>query len=460
MNNKSRRHFLKSSAIVGVGFFGLKSCISATKVSNAGAPMAQGYGALMPDAKGILNLPKGFSYKIISTVGDKMDDGLFLPGKPDGMAAFPASAGKTLLVRNHEVSFGDTANGAFGLKNELLDQVKSKIYEYGSGKYPGLGGTSTALYNNVTGEIEQTYLSLAGTVRNCAGGATPWGSWLTCEEDVTTIQGPLEKDHGYVFEIPATEKIGLVDPTPIIAMGRFNHEAVAIDPKSDVVYLTEDRSDGVFYRYLPNAGQNLHQGGKLQVLKVRGETGFDTRNWNTFGDKIAINQSFDCDWIDIDNVEAPDDDLRFRAYYDLGAARFARGEGIWYGNDGVYFTCTNGGDAKIGQVWKYTPSEMEGQTGEKDNPGKLTLFVEPNDSSIMKSCDNLTVADWGDVVIAEDDPHPFLLGVKPDGSIYKIAENVGYQSEFAGVCFSPDGSTLFVNIQGPGLTIAITGPWT
>ena len=467
MISKSRRQFIKSSAAVSLGFIGLQSCINSNnavkEVGNTFSPPAKSsfYGPLLDDPKGIMKLPKGFSYKIISQVGETMSDGLLTPGKPDGMAAFAAPNGKVMLVCNHEISFGDVDNSAFGKKNELLSKIdKENFYDYGKGEYPALGGTTNLLYNPASGKVEQSFMSLMGTVRNCAGGLTPWNTWLTCEEDVSTIGGPIEKNHGYVFEVSAGTDMKVAQPIPIKAMGRFNHEAVAIDPKTQIAYLTEDRSDGLFYRYLPNAGKDYHKGGKLQVLKFVEEESADTRNWNTFGKrKMEPGINHKVEWVNIDYVEAPEDDLRYRGFENLKAARFARGEGIWYGNNSVYFACTNGGSARVGQIWQYTPSPNEGQSTEKDNPGVVSLFVEPNDAAILNSADNLTVAPWGDVITAEDTEHPFLVGICPKGELYKLAENVGYNSEFAGVCFSPDGNTLFVNIQHTGLTMAITGPW-
>ena len=132
---------------------------------------------------------------------------------------------------------------------------------------------------------------------------------------------------------------------------------------------------------------------------------------------------------------------------------------MWYGKNEVYFACTNGGPISAGQVFRYIPGQYEGQSGEKSAPGKLELFVESEDRDILKNCDNLTVSPWGDVVMCEDHPHPFIVGVTAKGELYKLGENVGYESEFAGGVFSPDGSIYFVNIQGPGLTLAIRGPW-
>jgi len=269
----------------------------------------------------------------------------------------------------------------------------------------------------------------------------------------------LEKNHGYNFEVPATAKVHLTDPVPITDMGRFNHEAVCVDPQSGIVYQTEDRSDGLIYRYLPNSRGRLHDGGRLQVLVLKDKDRQDTRNWKA-PYHIETNVEYATEWLDIDGIDSPDDDLRHRGK-DMGAAVFARGEGMWFGDNELYFACTNGGRKKNGQVFRYQPSEKEGQPGEKEVPGKLTLFIEPNNTDLVQSCDNVTVAPNGHLILCEDrsTPPPRIVGVSTEGKLYHVAKNVGYRSEFAGACFSPDGSTLFVNIQGPGLTLAIKGLW-
>src|SRR5690606_4636920 len=280
---RSRRDFVKVSTMATLGFMGLNRWVQTP--AHAASPAGAGYGPLLKDPEGILNLPKGFSYKIISRKGDKMSDGLFLPGAPDGMAAFAGKNGRVIVVRNHENSPDRFENGAFGEKNELLSTIApNKFYDYGNSKAPSLGGTSTFVYDPRAGRIETQYLSLAGTARNCAGGPTPWNSWLTCEEATFRIgayEGSAEKDHGYVFEVPASEKVGLADPLPIIAMGRFNHEAVAVDPRTGIVYLTEDRGDSLIYRFVPKTPGKLLDGGKLQALAIAGEKSFDTRNWES-----------------------------------------------------------------------------------------------------------------------------------------------------------------------------------
>ncbi len=448
-----------------LGFMGLYQFASLplqAAAQNRLAPSA-GYGPLVNDPKGILNLPKGFSYKVISTRGDKMTDGFLVPGKADGMGTFAGPNGKTIIIRNHENSPDTFIEGPFGLKNELLPKGKaSSFYDFGKGNLPGLGGTTTLVYDPNKGIVEKEFLSLAGTSRNCAGGVTPWNSWLTCEE-TTAKAGAydyFEKDHGYVFEVPATDKVGLATPLPLKAMGRMNHEAVAVDPATSIVYLTEDRGDSLIYRFIPNEPGKLAKGGKLQALALREHKSWDTRNWETSkGPAFPVGQQHEVEWLDMDNVEtAPDDDLRLVGF-SKGAACFARGEGIWFGKNELYFACTNGGKAYTGQVFRYVPSPHEGKPDEKKQPGKLELFLEPNNKEILKYCDNLTIAPWGDVVMCEDDPHPFVVGVTPGGELYKLAENVGYKSELAGGVFSPTGETFFVNIQDPGITVAITGPW-
>jgi len=450
----NRRSFIRTSATISLGFLGLSRFSMAKTLTENEA----GYGPLLPDQDEIFNLPKGFSYRIISTIGNRMSDGLRVPGKPDGMATFKGEGNRTIIIRNHENVPNDFSSSAFGNNNELLSNVpKTKFYDYGRGKLPGTGGTTTLIYNHSTKKIEKEYLSLAGTIRNCAGGPTPWNSWITCEETVEKANDLLEQDHGYTFEVPALG--GLAQPTPIKGMGRFNHEAVAVDPKTGIVYLTEDDSEGLIYRYLPNTKGKLLNGGKLQALALLEQASFDTRNWKEPNAPVVPpKRLYTTHWIDMDNVESPDNDLRHRGYKN-GAARFARGEGMWYGNQEVYFACTNGGRTKSGQVFRYKPSPYEGTAREKEKPGTLELFAEPNDKSILKYCDNLTIAPWGDVVLCEDHDHPYLVGITPAGEYYKLGENIGYKSELAGVVFSPDGSTLFVNIQHAGLTLAIEGPW-
>lgn len=443
----SRRNFIKQSFAVSAGFSGLNLFLS--------MPSVAGAVTMNPVVEKWLELPEGFKAKIISKWGDKMSDGFFVPGHPDGMAAFDVK-GKVVLVRNHENSPGPTRYGPFGEDLSLLPKAdKSKFFDYGFGTTPGLGGTSTVIFNEEKQRVVSQFLTLIGTNRNCAGGLTPWNSWISCEEDTTLKSSQSEKNHGYNFEIPASGK-KLVDPLPLKEMGRFNHEAICIDPSTGIVYSTEDRSDSLVYRFLPKATGKLHQGGTLQALSIKGEKGFDSRNWEQSTCKVG--DALEVEWITLSDVDTDEDDLRLRGH-SQGAALFARGEGMWFGNREVYFACTNGGTTKSGQIFKYIPAASEGKTDENDAPGKLILFAEPNNTNILKYCDNLTVAPWGDVILVEDSKDAYIRGITPAGKIYNIGRNIGSDSELTGPCFSPSGKTLFLNIQMEGLTLAITGPW-
>ncbi len=465
----SRRHFLRLAGAVSLGFAGLRTAVAhgawrsiVDESSNAGA----GFGPLIPDPAGLLDLPTGFRYQVISRMGDEMSDGLLVPGQPDGMAAFPSPDGKTVLICNHEIEADWVAKGPFGPKNERLARVpREMFYDFGSGSHPCIAGTTRLIYDTRTRRLENQHLSLIGTIYNCAGGPTPWNSWLTCEETTQRGEAPYEQNHGYVFEVPALVS-GLSPARPIKEMGRYRHEAVAIDPRTGVVYLTEDRDDGLIYRFLPKNPRDLYAGGRLQMLVVRERRGLDTRNWRgedalPARDPVAVGRPLATDWIDCEEIDSPNDDLRARGWCS-GAARFARGEGMWFGRGCVFFACTTGGDKRCGQIWKYTPSPDEGASAESAKPGMLELFIEPNDPGLIENADNVTVAPWGDLIICEDGPSEskqYLVGATPAGELYKLARNAKDGGEFAGATFAPDGTTLFVNLQETGVTLAIDGPW-
>jgi secreted PhoX family phosphatase len=451
----SRRLFIKQSTLASLALISLANCTNKSKSPDVLPKKAP---SLVKDPEGYLDLPEGFSYKVISRSGNKMSDGLMVPGRPDGMGTFLDEMGRIVIIRNHENSTMPLIHSPFGVENELLSQIdRNKLYDSGKGVNPGLGGTSTIIYDEKSGTVVEEFLSLAGTYRNCAGGVTPWGSWLTCEEDVTKADGErILKDHGYVFEVSQNLK-GLAEPIPIKAMGRFNHEAVAVDPKSGCIYLTEDRHDGLLYRFIPNEKENLMAGGRLQALVVQDRRALDTRNWEA--PLVGKNEAMEVFWIDVEDVDAPEDDLRYRGFEE-GAARFARGEGIWMGKDELFFACTNGGPDMFGQVFKYTLSPEEGSTDEIKAPASLELYAQSNDKTVLHMCDNLTIAPWGDVLLCEDNGElNHIRGIDKEGSIYTLACNRSSESELAGLVFSPTGKTLFVNVQENGDTVAITGPW-
>jgi uncharacterized protein len=422
-----------------------------------------GYGPLQSDPARLLDLPKGFTYQAVSRAGEIMDDGFYAPDNFDGMGCFPAGDGKVALVRNHELSLGGWSRSA-GKETAMLQKRLASLPHFGRAADGRVlpGGTSTLIVDLATGHRETQFLSLTGTATNCAGGITPWGSWLTCEE--TNLAAPeSSQSHGWVFEVPSAQR-GLVAPQPLTAMGRYRHEAAAVDPKTGVVYLTEDRDDSLFYRFLPERPGELARGGQLQALAFAdSELPADSRNW--LGVEFAPRTNRPVRWIDMRNVESPQDDLRVRGHA-RGAVRFARGEGLHLatGANGArefYFTCTSGGAAKLGQIMRYTPSPHEGAAEETRQPGRLELFVESSDASVFEYGDNLTVTPQGHLIVCEDKTGGkvnHLRGVAPSGQIYTLAR-LNADTELAGGCFSPDGQVLFVNAYAPGITLAIRGPW-
>ena len=426
----------------------------------------EGYGPLVADPDGMLDLPRGFSYRILSQSGETMSDGLLVPGQFDGMGCFPLEGSQVALVRNHELKNSSRSHrhmGPGGYRQQRLHLLDaSKAYDTDRSGRVLPGGTTTLVYDMASGQVLRQHLSLAGTSTNCCGGHTPWGSWLTCEETVETpADADVMKEHGYVFEVPAAAT-GLVDPVPLKAMGRFDHEAVCIDPRTGIVYLTEDQGDGLFYRFIPKTPGKLAEGGRLQAMAFRGQPGADSSNHK---DRVwSVGDWKQVDWIDMDDVESPNDDLRRRGHA-AGAVLVARGEGIFWGDGELYLTATSGGPIERGQILRYVPSPAEGQAGERRRPGRVQLFVESADEKTMNMADNLCIAPWGHLVVCEDNYSPdirnHLKGVTPEGKVYTIGRNVFEgNSELCGAVFSPDGSTLFVNIQKPGITFAITGPWS
>ncbi|MAL08866.1 MAG: hypothetical protein CMF74_04265 [Maricaulis sp.] len=457
----SRRHFLRNAAATTTAFAGLAALAGCgpRRLRDVGGEL-EGYGPLYRDPGHLLDLPRGFSYQVISTEGEEMSDGLITPGDFDGMACFEREDGRIALIRNHELHPGQQDRSPFGPDNERLERIAaSRLYDRAPDGTPLHGGTTTLVLNPDTLAIERQFLSLGGTHNNCAGGPTPWGSWLTCEETTERAGERMRRDHGYVFEVPSSAN-ELVEAVPLRGLGRFRHEAAAIDPVRGIVYLTEDAyDDALFYRFLPDQPGELWRGGRLQALAIRGRPGFDTRNWSSRA--FAPGEWLDTEWIDIVDTDNPDGDMALR-HIAIGAAHFTRGEGAWFGEDEVYFTCTDGGSLHSGQIFRYVHD---------GSGGRIQLFHESDDTTIMDHCDNLTIAPWGDLIIAEDGPsEQYIRGVTPEGRVYTIARNAfavhseesddTSYSEFCGPCFSPDGSVLFLNVQSsPSRTLAIRGPW-
>jgi uncharacterized protein len=464
----NRRNFLSRTVqTTGVAFamqsFVARGTLAASSDGRGRGNRCDGdYGELVPTVsentgETLLALPEGFKYNVFGRTGSIMSDGRPTPPAHDGMAAFEThnddddcdndhhdhhdrghNHRKRLvtLVRNHEVS---SAPGV------ALDPTRS--YDPLSG-----GGTTTMIIDMETRLPVRDFLSLSGTHNNCAGGATPWGSWITCEENVEGIASGYGQPHGYVFDVSA-RSMEPVDPTPIKAMGRFVHEAIAVDPQTGIIYETEDRNPCGFYRFIPHRRKNLLAGGRLQMLAVNCHPNYDTRTGQMPFKPLHVT------WVDIDNPDpanAETDSLAvFKQGQAAGGAIFTRLEGAWYGDGSIFFISTNGGNARLGQVWKYRP---RGHSG-----GVLSLIFESPGVDVLDSPDNICVTPGGGLILCEDGGGiQYLRGLTQQGEIFNFALNVvpGFNTqEFAGATFSPDGETLFVNIQTPGITFAIWGPW-
>jgi secreted PhoX family phosphatase len=388
---------------------------------------------------------------------------------------YDAGGGTYRIVRNHELGEGnDIGPGRpTGLRSTAWDQ-KSR------------GCTTTMTVDN-DGNLLESFISLNGTNTNCSGTPTPWNTWLTCEETTVGVKSGLEKPHGYVFEVDPFADEPVVTK-PYKAMGRFLHEAAAVDPDTGVVYLTEDNGPDGFYRFVSDEFGNLKKG-TLQILKVKGQPGYNTVIGQTVGEILPAV------WITIadpDPADAEDDDdAVYRQGRTKGAARFLGGEGCTYRANGpdpgsCVFNSSDGGDAELGQIWQYTPTTDVGDLNEQ---GELVLLYESTDENAMQGPDNLCTSPSGAIIVAEDgDATNFLRALLPDNSLITIGENlvdvrIAYidssgivfdpdtpfddfnftagngRSEFAGCRFSPDGKFLFVNVQVPGITLAITGDW-
>lgn len=453
-----RRRFLESSgaylAGAAAGWILPKSFPPALKT-----PAGPGFGPLRKDPKGVLDLPAGFSYRIVSVAGKTMTDGFISPSLADGSAASAGPNGTTLLVHNHEFRVGHPDDlGPFGGTKRLWEKLdRRSIYDWRPDGTPCLGSVTTTVYDTKRRKTLGQHLSLAGTMTNCSGGPTPWGTWLSSEE---VFLGPGEAcsgRHGYTFEVPVSASPGLAVPVPLKAMGRFVKESAAVDPRTGIVYQTEDQVDGLFYRFLPAVPGRLAEGGRLQALTVADRPGFETNNWRTR--TIENGRAFEAAWVDLEDPDPDQDVLRLRGR-EKGAAVFAGGEGLLHRDGALLFACTNGGLRAKGQIWRYVPNSAEGTPRETDEPGRLELLAQPDDDGVLDHPDQLAAAPWGDLFICEDgDGDNFVVGLTPAGEFYRFARPATDPAEPSGACFSPDRTTLFLNDLPSGLTFAITGPW-
>ncbi|MFF9109779.1 MULTISPECIES: PhoX family protein [unclassified Streptomyces] len=450
----TRRQVLARASALGAGI----AFTGALSELFAGTAAAQnlghsGYGPLVPDPHGLLDLPEGFRYTVLSREGDPLRSGEGpVPSHHDGMAAFAGRGGRTHLVRNHE--------------NRATARIPVPTVEGITYDPAGKGGC-TALALDSRNRVLAEHVAIAGTAVNCAGGRTPWGTWLTCEEteDKAGTNG-YAKDHGFIFEVHPTDphRTGAV---PLTAMGRFQHEAIAIDPGTGIVYETEDaflKPFGLFYRFLPERPLggvgSLRAGGRLQAMRVPGVPDLSTIQ--------ETGTSFDhVEWVDVPDPLAASTPTRLQDYGRGGITHAQKLEGCYWGGAGVYFVSSFARSADgsaadhYGQIWRYDPRRR-----------RLTLVVVFGpDTDVQlpgESPDNICLAPSGGLMVCEDgNGAQHVFGVTRKGEVYAMArgrQNIGTAEqpewgEFAGVTFSPDGDTMYVNCYTPGTTFAVTGPW-
>ena len=456
-----RRQLLYRLAQAGLGaslplgsLLGLVGC----RAQRPARPAPLGYGPLAPvrdevSGEFLLRLPAGFRYRSLGWTGTALRDGSITPSAHDGMGIVAAQGARLTLVRNHELT---TTSGAFGPDWLRYDPAAS-------------AGAIAFEFDTKTGVAGDFRAVLTGTMQNCSGGITPWGTWLSCEElvfdpelgldDLGRPQERLKRPHGFVFEVDPS---GLVAPQRLSGMGAFKHEAAAVHAVTGIVYLTEDyHQTAGFYRYLPTTPGQLARGGRLQMLAVKGQPHLLSG--------LHSGQSFDTHWVDIDEpTRLRDQQGRvglgvFAQGQAAGGTSFTRLEGCFAEADTIFFTSTDGGDLQHGQVFAYFPKEE-----------RLLLLYETRALAALDYPDNLCASPRGGLLLCEDNDSnrpQRLVGLRADGRTFDFAENnVVLKSmagvdrdyrgeEWCGACYSPDGRWLFANIYQPGFTVAITGPW-
>jgi uncharacterized protein len=453
----SRRSVLERSAAgVGIvltgGFSGMFGAEAAGHRGRRQRPPV-GYGPLVDDPAGRLSLPEGFSYEIVAESGvTKLETGEPTPSDPDGTASFPRKHGGSVLINNHEVGGGEAYP---------VPHVEGYVYD------PAAGGGTTTIEVDGKGRRIRQYVSLAGTSTNCAGGKSPWGTWLSCEE--TESQAGQTKPHGYVFEVDPYAQRANRDPKPIKALGRYAHEALVVDPHDGTIYLTEDAGtpNGLLYRWTPPRsalplGKGVLNGladdaGTLEAMKATSRRGKHVPDLSV---ATQHGTTYDIEWVTVPDRDAATTSTR-KQFTDDQITRSRKLEGMWWGDGGAYFVCsfarfTDGSAAQHdGQVWFLDPDEDTIEL-------KLHFVYTPNDQDDDEDGpDNITVSAYGGLIIAEDgDGKQHLIGSTDDGETFFFARNDDPEdSEFTGPNFSPDRKVLFANVQVPGVVFAIRGPF-
>ncbi|HVL90089.1 MAG TPA: alkaline phosphatase PhoX [Actinomycetota bacterium] len=374
-----RRAFLKSAGLALA--FAACSRAPMSPMPTVSGPHRR-YGPLQaPDANGI-RLPDGFTSRVIATSNDRVPGSRYTWHRaPDGGATFASPDDGWIYVSNSEVS-----------------------------RRGGVG----AVRFDAQGEIADAYRILDGTTRNCAGGPTPWGSWLSCEEFA----------QGRVWECdPQGEREAEARP----ALGVFKHEAAAVDDRGKRLYLTEDESDGRFYRFTPTLYPSLEQG-RLEAMRA--------------------SEDGSVEWIEIEDPSARRTPTRLQA---PASTRFRGGEGCWFDDRTrtVFFT-TKGDD----RVWAYRP----------DDERIEVLYDGRRQRGALSGVDNVVVTPAGDVLVAEDGGNMELVLITTDGIVEPLIRVEGHHdSELAGPAFDPSGTRLYVSSQrgghGDGITYEISGPF-
>ncbi|MEV8630951.1 alkaline phosphatase PhoX [Streptosporangium sp. NPDC051023] len=458
----SRRDLLRSGAAGGLGIaiVGSIEAIAGPAVAQtAQAGLgAAGYGPVVADPAGLLALPRGFSYKIVAQAGKTLlESGEPTPSDADGTGFFQGHGGLSVLVNNHEIGGGEPYS---------VPALPGLTYD------PGAHGGTTNIEVDRRGNRVREYVSVAGTHNNCAGGITPWDTWLTCEETEQRAGGAFQKDHGYVFEVDPFDRDANLNPVPLKFLGRFSHEAVAVDPHTSTIYETEDANGphGLYFRWTPPRhfrgrkgelkalalGQNGATAGTLEAMSCfKG-----TKHIADLSEATQPGTRYRVQWVAVPDRDAATVSVR-KQFTDDQVTRARKLEGAWWGDGGAYFVSsyarTSDGSVNEhdGQVWFYDPKSetitLKTIFGVNPDPTQDTNYDGP---------DNITVSPYGGVILAEDgEGLSHLVGVTKRGQVYPLARNELNDSEFTGPTFSADGRILFANIQTPGYVFAITGPW-